>query len=299
MGALKQKEMKARIGPSGKLLFLKYNKKPIKENCNYIFSELKYSGKNKHFLDPLELQSNLHEVDQLSLDLRSYINVNEYFYGGLICTVCSPKYNRYFWMNKDKPVFRVSMSMCSKLLEIAKIETRMARLYKYFFHPIARAINCINERETDPLFALMDVDQTYFANLKSKVNDCSNDFSDSNPACIEVCRRDFFTYNFPSTLIENYKGALKTIFEEFTEISIESYYKNIRGYELENIQTTKIEFINVNTKEAALVNMKNTVFELKTTGMNVFYNHMSIFDKEMILGVLSFGFMSCFFLWKS
>jgi hypothetical protein len=258
--------------------FLRYNRNKIKDNCMYVLKETDGFKKSVSFdmLNPEQVQRHLLILEQLANELNSYLNNNEFIYGGLICTICSPKHNRYFWMNKNFPVFKISMSMCAKLVEMRLQEALAFKVFTRFIRPIARTINCLNDRDTDPDYALMDLRVGEIRKNSARAQACSADFDHENPECRAVCKINLFTYFFPSNIVECYKSALKIIFEEFARFPVEKYYAEVKMIAFEDLTMDQLHFLNPNTKEAVAVNMKDAKVDLRLKGMNIFYNHISV-----------------------
>lgn len=263
--------------------FFQYKAKDLAEDCSYLFvTRRSKEKKDFDFFSYENIHQHLVENEQISLEISSYIRGIQNFYGGLICTVCSSS-NKFFEMYQSAPRFKISLSMCSKMIDMATLEYRLYRTFNYFFYPISRSINCVNKRDAEPEFSIAKLDKRIFEKKNEQIQSCLNEFSENNAECQLVCKRDFFLYRFPNQMINNYKQALKIIMEEFAHVSIEEYYQEINGYSFDSIETDMIVFISTNTKEGSNVNLKKAKFELDAYGMNFFHNYIRIPDNQSIV----------------
>ena len=264
--------------------YLTTKKQDLVKKCSYLF--LNYKGRNIEKVDFLNfkiVQENLLTLFAVQSKISSYQKTIEKIYGGIICTICDPNSNHLLLFNKEYPVFKVSMSMCARILEMRAYEYELYKIFCNFISPFASAIICLKEKDKDSYYKLDKLDKDYFNDLKRKTTSCRMQFDEENEDCQKVCNVDFFTFRFPTGLLKSYSQALRIIFFELAERKIEAYYHHVKGFEFDSFSYDEIEFSDQKIRKLEYLKIKDLKIRMSHKGINVFLQPFRMIKFEEIL----------------
>lgn len=211
--------------------------------------EIELSGEKFYFFDH-PTQKYMRDVfESLLLRTELYVKKNLWFYGDMICLVCSPEHQDYFNLKENSSKIYMHTNTCSEMMGERDYELRLYTVYHKFIYKIMEFIECINANEDElaekesmteeelnkekenktksTLFQPLNHDKV--AKFQEDFIKCWDDEDVNEQECVDMCTKDLRTYKFPfENLIHNYHASLQVLYKFLTEKSIEEYYTNIK-----------------------------------------------------------------------
>jgi hypothetical protein len=252
--------------------FLASNTLAMRDKCGHIFAAYKGKYTNEvDFFSQKVMEENLLTLFAVSNEMGSFLKSVRKIYGGVLCAVCSARTHHYFLFYKKHPVFKVSLSMCARLVEMRDFEYRLFKVYRDFLFPLAKGLVCLQDLETEREVLIEPLDKEHYMERKRILDSCKKEFDDDNPDCREVCKFSLFKYTFPRGLVPAYLETLKVFYEQFTRYRVESYYRRNKNYKIDSIETVDVEFTPLPQEESLkYLQMDKLEMVVSNNGLNVF-----------------------------
>jgi hypothetical protein len=240
---------------------------------------------------------------QINLVKKTYEH-RENFYSGFICSMCSPQFNSFFRLSKDKkPLMELNKYMCQDLMEnkLYFIETLT------FFVNLQRVVDMVycrqknlkskQRRDIPPWenFNMVLFHIEYFPQLMKGIRDCISDplafVKDPNNKsnCRVQCQREMNLFQIQLSRIDKYILIENELFNQFyrspasthTHEQRYNYMMTIYNDEIQKMVDDKMMISNQNDKSELVLlfkptkhddfNFKDTTISINLhTGINVF-----------------------------
>ena len=264
-------------------------------NCKDIVQDLKIEiNDTEHgFFDHMYIKYQSEMMFNLLMDTELYVKKNLWFYGDNICSICSPRIQEYFELNKEGSSVKMHINTCSERAEEREYEKNLLLLFSTFLKPTVEFFQCVkgqedlaeeeDDEETSPSTenehsnVLIALDKEQTETFLTTFETCWEDQNVLNQICKDFCVKHMRNYSFPITnLFHNLKVTLAVLYEALTTKDIAEYYEEIKliswGVEDEN---EPIEFF-PETDDWRIYQMDTLKWEFHTSGgHNVYKEIMS------------------------
>ena len=267
--------------------------KQMPKKCSHIFKNYKIrNGKRTDFFDIKEVSQNILDIYDGSAKMNWFIKTIKKIYGGLVCSLCSPENNHLILWNKSGPVFRLSLSMCAKIIELKMVIQNLFVVYKDFLHPLSLGLICLNDWENDNTFKLEEINYKEFLDEHQKETHCGFLFHSRNPNCIEVCKVDFFKFRLPKNFVKAYLEVSKVLWVEMTSGNMNAYYERT-GINLNQLEMEEFEFTPLSEELVKKYNLKKIEYATMENGLNIFLQTLRF---SRFVGLITTGIAILVFL---
>lgn len=234
-----------------------------------------------HFDFNLEDSEHINRISELIKNLRSdlayFIKRQNWFFGNLICSVCSPQEQKYMELTDKTFKLKADTNTCIELLNLKSFEIDLAVIYQTFLRPVANVAACIaregssNDNIPDRLIS-MDVDE--LLKLIGVNENCLNKLDSLDEDCKQVCQRSLSEYSVPFKLIDFYVSSLEFYFPLLTGMEAEEYYVDRKSIaylkKFPNSSRFFEKLYAFENEETGSINL-----EIKENGVRVFSNQWS------------------------
>lgn len=149
-------------------------------------------------------------MDQISNRLRNFYDNVQTFWGGIICSICSPLSKNYFIFKEGLTLVRMRPLACRKKFVWFNFSVYLSRVFNETIFPIVQYIKCIKNKMESPDHSLYFIEGLDYVEKREVIRICytSKQFEDSK--CSHLCNIKFNEFFIPMKFIANYKQALKS-----------------------------------------------------------------------------------------
>jgi len=241
------------------------------------------NGYKFNLLENTVLTKTIEEINSLLVETEFYLKRQGWFYGNLICTVCSPGDQKNFEIVNGELKLKTKIHTCNEILDMFEFEVRLMKVYQLFLKPFADYYNCVQRLEsrvTD--IELPPIDLKLISDMSADFDQCYFKITHENQSCLKICAKNPTEYTISYGLRNLYSKALKFYFPLMTPMRIESFYLSIKGRPFEEHYQNSVVFYPMFG-----ASMNRFLLSYQEKGANVFSNEWSKKYEEIAVANVS------------